>query len=100
MLNINLPVELESMEIIQLIESPVVEKLGILIMGEDMDGIPNIRFYELENIEDVFEVKKELQTFTFHSSADAMTFVDHLPDMSALELILMMRTDNINKILH
>lgn len=100
MLNINLPVELESMELIQLIESPVVENLGILIMGEDMDGIPNIRFYELENIEDVLEVKKELQTFTFHSSADAMTFVDHLPDMSALELILMMRTDNISRILH
>lgn len=99
MLNINLPVELESMELIQLIESPVVENLGILIMGEDMDGIPNIRFYELENIEDVFEVKKELQTFTFRSSADAMTFVDHLPDMSALELILMMSTDNKNKIL-
>ncbi|MCK1998950.1 hypothetical protein MPH47_17275 [Psychrobacillus psychrodurans] len=99
MLNINLPVELESMELIQLIESPVVENLGILIMGEDMNGIPNIRFYELENIENVFEVKKELQTFTFLSSADAMTFVDHLPDMSALELILMMRTDNKNKIL-
>ena len=100
MLNINIPLELESMELIQLIESPVVKGLGILIMGENMNGIPNIRFYELENIEDVFEVKKELQTFTFHSSAEAMTFVDHLPDMSALELLLMMGTVNEEKILH
>ena len=92
MLNINIPLELESMKFIQLIESPVVKGLGILIMGENMNGIPNIRFYELENIEDVFEVKKELQTFTFHSSTEAMTFVDHLPDMSALELLLMMGT--------
>lgn len=100
MLNINIPLGLESMELIQLIESPVVKGLGILIMGENMNGIPNIRFYELENIEDVFEVKKELQTFTFHSSAEAMAFVDHLPDMSALELLLMMGTVNEEKILH
>lgn len=99
MLNINIPVELESMELIQLIESPVVKNLGILIMGENINGIPNIRFYELENIEDVFEVKKELQSFTFHSWADAMIFVDHLPEMSALELLLMMSADE-EKILH
>ena len=99
MSKVNIPVELESMELIQLIESPVVENLGILIMGENINGIPNIRFYELENIEDVFEVKKELQSFNFHSWADAMIFVDHLPEMSALELLLMMSADE-EKILH
>ena len=100
MLNINIPEELESMELIQLIESPVVENLGILIMGENMNGIPNIRFYELENIENVFEVKRELQSFTFHGSEEAMFFVDHLPEMSALELLLMMGTVYEEKILH
>ena len=99
MSKVNIPVELESMELIQLIESPVVENLGILIMGENINGIPNIRFYELENIEDVFEVKKELQSFNFHSWADAMIFVDHLPEMSALELLLMMSAGNEEKIL-
>lgn len=92
MLNINLPVELVSMELIQLIESPVVKGLGILIMGENMNGTPNIRFYQLEKIEDLFEVKKELQTFTFHSSEEAMVFLEHLPNMSALELLLMIGT--------
>ncbi|MER2079697.1 hypothetical protein [Psychrobacillus psychrotolerans] len=92
MLNINLPIDLESMELIQLIESPVVNGLGILIMGENMNGTPNIRFYQLEKIKDLFEVKKELQTFTFHSSAEAMIFLEHLPNMSALELLLMMGT--------
>lgn len=92
MLNINLPIDLESMELIQLIESPVVKGLGILIMGENMNGTPNIRFYQLEKIKDLFEVKKELQTFTFHSFAEAMVFLEHLPNMSALELLLMMGT--------
>lgn len=92
MLNIKLPIDLESMELIQLIESPVVKDLGILIMGENMHVTPNIRFYQLEKIKDLFEVKKELQTFTFHSSAEAMIFLEHLPNMSALELLLMMGT--------
>ena len=92
MLNINLPIDLESMELIQLIESPVVNGLGILIMGENMNGAPNIRFYQLEKIKDSFEVKKELQTFTFHSSVEALLFLEHLPNMSALELLLMMGT--------
>lgn len=92
MLNIKLPIDLESKELIQLIESPVVKDLGILIMGENMNGTPNIRFYQLEKIKDLFEVKKELQTFTFHNSAEAMIFLEHLPNMSALELLLMMGT--------
>ena len=100
MLNINLPIELESMELIQLIESPVVNGLGILIMGENMNGTPNIRFYQLEKIKDLFEVKKELQTFTFHSSAEAMIFLEHLPNMSALELLLMMGTVDEETIVH
>ena len=61
-------------------------------MGENMNGTPNIIFYQLEKIKDLFEVKKELQTFTFHSSAEAMIFLEHLPNMSALELLLMMGT--------
>jgi len=100
MLNLNLPVELESMELIQFIESPVVNGLGILIMGENMNTTPNIRFYQLEKIEDLFEVKKELQTFTFHSSAEAMVFMEHLPTMSALELLLMMGTVDEETIVH
>lgn len=92
MLNINLPVELESMELIQFIESAMVKDLGILIMGENMHATSNIRFYQLEKIKELFEVKKELQTFTFHSSSEAIVFLEHLPNMSALELLVMMGT--------
>lgn len=100
MVNINMPSELESMELLQFIESPVFKGLGILIMGENMIGMPNVRFYELEKIEDMFEVKRELQTFTFHSSTEAMVFLDHLPEMTALELILMMGKVHEEKTLH
>lgn len=100
MLNINMPLELESMELLQFIESPVFEGLGILIMGENMIGMPNVRFYELEKIEDVYEVKQELQAFTFLSSTEAMAFLDHLPDMTALELLLMMNKVQEEKLLH
>lgn len=101
MLNINIPLELETMEAIQLIESPVVESLGILFMGENMNvGMPTIRVYELEKIKDAFEIKNELQAFTFQSAEEAMMFVKRLPGMSALELLLMMNSVNENTNVH
>ncbi|WP_391115877.1 hypothetical protein [Psychrobacillus sp. L3] len=92
MKELKLPNQLEKIVLISLVESPSVEGLGILILGENFDeednNAPVIRVYQLMTIEEMFEVDKELHAFTFFDFPSAILFAANLPNMSALELLL------------
>lgn len=73
--------------------SPSQSSLGILIAGEEyfQESIqPIIRIYLIEESELEWHIQKELETFVFSSYASAKKFVNDLPEMSALDLLLVM----------
>lgn len=89
-----IPDMLKHMEILTIAISPVMQDLGILIMGVNMkplkNELPTIRIYLLQKDGRKFNVEKELEAFSFFDANSAMEFVMNLPEMSALELLLMM----------
>ena len=96
-MKILIPEELtESMQVITTIIS-----MGILIMGENMDpgihkeGPSVIRLYLLGKVEEEYHVETELEAFVFDDIDFAMEFLKHLPGMSALELLIMMNTQQL-----
>lgn len=96
MFDLRIPLELKHMEFINVIESPTVEGLGILILGENLDEQENvspvIRIYQLTKIDGMFEIEKELHAFSFYNLDKALTFAKDIPKMSALELLIAMNT--------
>ncbi|MFB5087048.1 hypothetical protein PGC35_07485 [Psychrobacillus sp. PGGUH221] len=104
MFNLRIPIELEHMEVVNLIESPTVEGLGILFLGENLDenenNKPTIRVYLLKRVQGIFEIEKELYAFSFYNVNKALMFADKLPQMSALELLIDMNTVNHENIIH
>ena len=70
-------------------------------MGENMDpeihkeGSSVIRLYLLERIEGKYHVETELEAFAFDDIEFAIEFLNHLPGMSALELLIMMNSQQL-----
>ncbi len=101
-MKIVIPEELtESMQVITTIISPSKEDMGILIMGENMDpgihkeGPSVIRIYLLGKVEEEYHVETELEAFAFDDIDFATEFLNHLPGMSALELLIMMNSQQL-----
>lgn len=104
MFDLRLPTELDHMEVVNLIESPTVEELGILFLGENLveseDKTPIIRVYLLKRIEGIFEIENELYAFSFYNVNKALMFAEKLPQMSALELLIDMNSVKPENIFH
>ncbi|KQL33343.1 hypothetical protein [Psychrobacillus sp. FJAT-21963] len=104
MFDLRMPIDLEHMEVVNLIESPTVEGLAILFLGENLEdnenNKPTIRVYLLKRIQGIFEIEKELYAFSFYNVNKALTFADNLPQMSALELLIDMNSVNQENIIH
>ena len=70
-------------------------------MGDNMDpgihkeGPSVIRLYLLGKTGDEYHVETELEAFAFDDIDFATVFLNHLPVMSALELLIMMNTQQI-----
>jgi hypothetical protein len=88
-----IPENFNDMKVMQTIISPVYRHMGILIMGEDMhrgSASPIIRIYQLDKVDNKYLIQNELQAFNFLNYASAKSFLQELPKMSALELLITM----------
>jgi len=90
-----MPQEFEdTMENLMTIFSPT-QDLGVTVAGEDMyptSKHPTLRLFLIEKLDGGWSFKDELQAFTFMNYQDAQSFLKSLPNMSALELLLLMNT--------
>lgn len=92
-MKIELPEELEGMEILATLLSPDKPEIGVLVLGEDYQeksNQPVIRVYLINMYEEEWVIQDELQAFAFWSFESAKRFVDDLPSMSAIDLMLLM----------
>ncbi|PUB08348.1 hypothetical protein [Paenisporosarcina sp. OV554] len=82
----------DNMKIITTIFSSTKE-VGLVIAGEDMyptSEHPILRIYLLEHIDLGWAIQEELHAFAFLNYDAARLFLEKLPNMSALELLIMM----------
>lgn len=82
----------DNMKIITTIFSSTKE-VGLVIAGEDMyptSEHPILRIYLLEHIDLGWAIQEELHAFAFLNYDTAKLFLEKLPNMSALELLIMM----------
>lgn len=92
-MNIKLPKEAEDLDVLATLFSPAQKHIGILITGEDYlkEAInPIIRVYLMGLELEEWYIQDELQAFAFYGFKSAKNFVDDLPNMSALDLLLLM----------
>lgn len=82
----------DKMEIITTIFNSTNE-VGFVIAGESMHPTskqPILRIYLLANVDVGWVLQEELQAFAFTNYDNAQSFLENLPSMSALELLLVM----------
>lgn len=83
----------ENMEVLQVIIYNENDKIGILVMAQDyFEGSPNplLRIYMMHKVEDEYVIQTELEAFQFSDYELAKDFNDRLPNMTALEILLVM----------
>lgn len=88
-----LPEEFEGMELLETLISPAKSNIGIMVLGENYsDGVerPTVRIYLISIEEDEWDFEGELQAFTFLNFGSAKRFVEDLPSMSAIDLLLLL----------
>jgi len=82
----------DEMEILTTVFTPENE-IGLVIAGENMyqtSENPVIRIFMLENVDLGWALNEELQAFAFLNYDEAQSFLVNLPNMSALELLIIM----------
>ena len=91
--DLELPKEFEGMELLDTLISPAKSDLGIMILGENYSNgteCPTVRIYLINIEEDEWDFEGELQAFTFPNFVSAKRFVEELPSMSAIDLLLLL----------
>lgn len=93
-MELNLAKEIvESTHVLATLLSPSQPGLGVLIAGEEYykgSKYPIIYVYLIHESESEWQIQKELESFKFSSYNSATQFVKDLPQMSALDLLLLM----------
>ena len=88
---------LDELHILATIISPNSENIGILIAGENFDSskscCPTVRLYLIRLIDDQYELIKELDAFQFNTSEEAKYFSSKLPDLNAIDLVMMLNKE-------
>lgn len=91
--NIFMPKNFEDeMEVITTIFNPTND-IGLAIAGENLhptSKCPILRIFMLETVDQGWAFKEELQAFAFLNYDDAQSFLENLPTMSALDLLIVM----------
>lgn len=92
-----IPESLKGFQILSTVKNANHENLGILIMGKNTDKekyiediFSEIRIYLLGKSDSKYHVENELVAFAFHDLKSAYEFVVKLPNMSALDILIMM----------
>ena len=95
-IEINVPewFELDGLNTLDTIVSPNSDNIAILVAGENLDYTksccPTVRLYLMRLVENQYEVTKELEAFTFRSTEEAIGFSTRLPDLSAIDLVMLL----------
>lgn len=95
-INVSIPewFELDGLTTLQVVISPNREEVGILLAGENLDltktCCPTVRLYLVNMINGKFEITKELDAFTFESKEEALQFAQSLPEITAMDLVMML----------
>lgn len=98
-IEINVPewFEMDGLNRLDTIVSPISENVGILVAGENMDDTkaccPTVRLYLLQLIGGKFEVTKELEAFPFQSKDEAADFSVKLRNLNAIDLVMLMNKE-------
>lgn len=96
---VNIPefFELDGLCEIHTIISPLTEKFGILIAGENLDNTkpcnPTVRLYLITLLNEKYEVTKELEAFPFRCKNEARNFSEQLPNINALDLVMLLNNE-------
>ena len=88
-----LPEEFEGMELLQTLISPAKSDVGIMVLGENYlagTARPTVRIYLISIQEDEWDFERELQAITFPNFGSAKRFVEELPSMSAIDMLLLL----------
>lgn len=81
---------MEEMELITHLISPKYSSIGILFMKEkDESESIVIRIYRTEEIEGEYQASNEIGSYSFVELSHALEFIEHLPQMSAIDLMLL-----------
>jgi len=86
---------LEEMNIESVMTSPINSEVGVAILSS---GSPNqnkiVKVYSLRLQHDIqkYKIDNELQAFSFSDHEFAQQFIEHLPEMSAIELMFAMNS--------
>lgn len=98
-IEINVPewFEMDELDTLDTIVSPISENVGILVAGENLDYkkicCPTVRLYLMQLIDGKYEVTKELDAFPFRSRDEAVHFSGKLRDMNAIDLVMLMNKE-------
>ena len=92
-----IPEGLADMQILTRFSSQEKSDTGILVLGENTDranyiegSMSAVRIYLMIKSGTKYHVEGELEAFTFYDLESAYEFLEGLPNMSALDLLVMM----------
>lgn len=89
---------LDELHIIETIVSKNSANIGIVVAGENFDMskhcCPTVRLYMIRLIDNQYELMKELDAFQFESVEEAKAFSGKLPELNAIDLIMMMNREH------
>ncbi len=88
---------LDELHIIETVIGDPLSETGMVIAGENLDATkyccPTIRLYMIRLVGDQYELMKELDAFQFQSVEDAKAFCAKLPQLNAIDLIMLMNKE-------
>ncbi|MEI3613599.1 hypothetical protein [Pseudogracilibacillus sp. SO30301A] len=86
---------MENMKLETVIFSPVSTEIGVAALSESSQSIHILRLYKLifEEYENTYKPVQELEAFSFQHYDELTDFLEKLPEMSALEMLLVLNQD-------
>ncbi|MFA1822764.1 hypothetical protein ACDX78_21875 [Virgibacillus oceani] len=81
---------LDHMEVETSIFSPEHPELGVAVLSEEHDGMFIARLLELAQDEESFYPIQDLAAFKFDTKREMKDFIKRLPEMSGLEMLLLL----------
>lgn len=89
----------DELHIIETIVSKVTPSTGIVIAAENFDATkrcrPTVRLYMIQLMNNQYEITKELDAFQFGTVEQAKQFCAKLPEMTAIDLIMLMNKEEL-----
>lgn len=89
---------LEDMTVEKTIFTEILNEIGIAMLSQ-LDGSANVlRIYQLmyNKVNESYEVLQELAAFTFEKRRELLTFLRGFPNLSGIEMLLLLNPINLN----